>query len=83
MSLFRCFDILAGLSLFLSFLSLQVGAKNLKTAGIGLFLVLSCGVLVTYWVWVVYLKYGRMEMEASKEVSNLRVRLARRLVDRG
>ena len=32
------------------------------------FLVVSCGVLALYWVWVSYLRWGEGETEASKEV---------------
>ena len=31
-------------------------------------MVLSCGVLVTYWVWVGYLRFGLEESEASQEL---------------
>ena len=35
------------------------------------FLVVSCGVLALYWVWVSYLRWGEGETEASKEVGQL------------
>ena len=64
----RYFDISAGLSLLLSFTCLLLGAIRKSGAGLILFIVLSCGVLVTYWVWVGYLRYGQEEIEASQEL---------------
>ena len=35
-----------------------------------LFFVLSMAALLLYWLWFAYLKYGKQEIEASKEVGN-------------
>jgi hypothetical protein len=64
----RYFDIFAGLSLLLSFASLLLGAIRKSPAGLIVFIVLSCGVLVTYWVWLGYLRFGLEESEASQEL---------------
>ena len=64
----RYFDISAGLSLLLSFTCLLLGAIRKSGEGLIIFIVLSCGVLVTYWVWVGYLRYGLEESEASQEL---------------
>ena len=36
-----------------------------------MFFILSMAVLTLYWVWFAYLKYGKGESEASKEVNHL------------
>ena len=59
------------IGLLLSFTSLLLATKKYNPAGIRLFLVLSNGILGTYWGWMVYLRYARMENEASKEVGLL------------
>ena len=64
----RYFDISAGLSLLLSFAFLLLGAIRKSGAGLIIFIVLSCGVLVTYWVCVGYLRFGQEENEASQEL---------------
>ena len=40
--------------------------KNLQL--VGLYFTLTCGLLLLYWLWFIYLKYAVMETEASKEV---------------
>ena len=35
---------------------------------VGLYFTLTCGLLLLYWLWFIYLKYAVMETEASKEV---------------
>ena len=64
----RYFDISAGLSLLLSFTCLLLGAIRKSGAGLIIFIVLSCGVLVTYWVGLGYLRFGLEESEASQEL---------------
>ena len=64
----RYFDISAGLSLLLSFAFLLLGAIRKSGAGLIIFIVLSCGVLVTYWVWVGYLRFGQEESETIQEL---------------
>ena len=64
----RYFDISSGLSLLLSFTCLLLGAIRKSPAGVILFIVVSCGVLVTYWVGLGYLRFGLEESEASQEL---------------
>ena len=63
-------DILLGLSLILSHLVLCYGSVKERKAAITLFFILSISVLLLYWVWWGYLKYGKGESEASKEVTH-------------
>ena len=57
-----------GLCLLLSQLLLCYSAVKKKRDALTLFFILSMAVLVLYWVWFAYLKYGKGESEASKEV---------------
>ena len=61
-------DIILGLSLLLSHLVLSYGSSKEKKVLVTLFFIFSISVLVLYWVWFGYLKYGKGESEASKEV---------------
>ena len=49
-----------------AFLTLYWCRRSVR--GVRTFLVMSCGVLAMYWVWVSYLRWGEGETEASKEV---------------
>ena len=69
--IFRYVDISAGLVLFISFLSLHMGARKQVPVWFKLFFVLSSGMVGSYWVWMGYLRWGKRENEASKEVSLL------------
>ena len=64
----RYVDILLGLSLLLSHLC--YGSVHERRPTFTLFFILSMAVLVLYWAWFGYLKYGMGDEEASKEVSN-------------
>ena len=64
----RYVDIVLGLCLLLSQLLLCYSAVKKKRDALTLFFILSMAVLVLYWVWFAYLKYGKGESEASKEV---------------
>ena len=57
-----------GLCLLLSQLLLCYSAVKKKRDALTLFFILSMAVLVLYWIWFAYLKYGKGESEASKEV---------------
>ena len=59
---------LLGLSLLVSHLVLCYGATQERRDTVTMFFILSMAVLVLYWVWFAYLKYGVGESEASKEV---------------
>ena len=65
----RYADILLGLSLLLSHLVLCYGSVQEMKAALSLFFILSLSLLVLYWVWFSYLKYGKGESEAAEEVS--------------
>ena len=65
----RYVDIFLGLSLLLSHLVLCYGSSQERRAPLTLFLILSMASLTLYWVWFAYLKYGKGDGEASKEVS--------------
>jgi hypothetical protein len=39
-----------------------------ERAPLALFLILSLATLASYWLWFLYLKYLKVETEASKEV---------------
>ena len=55
----RYADILLGLSLLLSHLVLCYGSVQEMKAALSLFFILSLSLLVLYWVWFSYLKYGK------------------------
>ena len=61
-------DIVLGLCLLASQLLLCYSSVKKKRDSLTLFFILSMAVLVLYWVWFAYLKYGKEESEASKEV---------------
>ena len=65
----RYVSIFLGLSLLLSHLLLCYGSVQERRATVTLFFILSMAVLVLYWAWFGYLKYGMEDGEASKEVS--------------
>ena len=65
----RYVSIFLGLSLLLSHLLLCYGSVQERRATVTLFFILSMAVLVLYWAWFGYLKYGMGEREASKEVT--------------
>ena len=60
-----------GLSLLLSHLLLSYGSVQERRATVTLFFILSMAVLVLYWAWFGYLKYGMGDGEASKEVTSI------------
>ena len=64
----RYVDILLGVCLLISQVLLCYSAAKKKRDSLTLFFILSMAVLVLYWVWFAYLKYGKGESEASKEV---------------
>ena len=66
----RYVDILLGLSLLLSLISLEYGSVTGLRPPLALFLVLSLATLASYWLWFLYLKHLKMESEASKEVTS-------------
>ena len=68
---FRYVDMILGLSLLLSHLLLCYGSVQERRAAVTLFFILSMAVLVLYWAWAGYLKYGVGDGEASKEVNYL------------
>ena len=57
-----------GVCLLISQVLLCYSAAKKKRDSLTLFFILSMAVLVLYWVWFAYLKYGKGESEASKEV---------------
>ena len=61
-------DIVLGLCLLASQLLLCYSSVKKKRDSLTLFFILSMAVLVLYWVWFAYLKHGKEESEASKEV---------------
>ena len=61
-------DIVPGLGLLASQILLCYSSVKKKRDTLTLFFILSMAVLVLYWVWFAYLKYGKGESEASKEV---------------
>ena len=63
-------DILLGLGLLASQVLLCYSSIKRRRETLTLFFILSMAVLVLYWVWFAYLKYGKEESEASKEVGN-------------
>ena len=77
-SVSRYVDIVLGVCLLLSQLLLCYSAVKKKRDTLTLFFILSMAVLVLYWVWFAYLKYGKGESEASKEVILARVWLLAR-----
>ena len=64
----RYVDICLGLSLLLSHLLLSYGSVQERRHTVMIACILSMAVLVLYWLWFAYLKYGKGESEASKEV---------------
>ena len=74
-----------GLSMLVSLVSLEYGSMSGERAPLALFLILrylwfpfslqkfdpllSLATIAGYWLWFLYLKYLKMESEASKEVS--------------
>ena len=46
------------------------GSVRRRRHSLTLFFVLSMAALLLYWLWFAYLKYGKQESEASKEVGN-------------
>ena len=65
----RYVSIFLGLSLLLSHLLLCYGSVQERRATVTLFFILSMAVLVLYWAWFGYLKYGMGDGEVSKEVN--------------
>jgi len=63
----RYLDILMGLSMLVSLVSLEYGSMSGERAPLALFLILSLATIAGYWLWFLYLKYLKMESEASKE----------------
>jgi len=63
----RYLDILMGLSMLVSLVSLEYGSMSGEKAPLALFLILSLATIAGYWLWFLYLKYLKMENEASKE----------------
>ena len=61
-------DILLGLCLLTSLVSLEYGSMTGERPPLTLFLILSLATMAVYWLWFLYLKYAKMESEASKEV---------------
>ena len=45
------------------------GSVRRRRHSLTLFFVLSMAALLLYWLWFAYLKYGKQESEASKEVN--------------
>ena len=64
----RYVDILLGCLSLLSLVSLEYGAANQERRKIRFFIIVSCGVVLLYWGWFIYLKHGLREREASEEV---------------
>ena len=62
-------DILLGCLSLLSLVSLEYGAANQERRKILFFIIVSCGVVLLYWCWFIYLKHGLREREASEEVT--------------
>ena len=69
----RYVDILLGLCLLASQVLLCYSSIKRRRETLTLFFILSMAVLVLYWVWFAYLKYGKEESEASKEVRYLKM----------
>jgi len=63
----RYMDICMGLSLLVSLVSLEYGSMSSERGPLALFLILSLATIAGYWLWFLYLKYLKMESEASKE----------------
>jgi len=63
----RYMDICMGLSLLVSLVSLEYGSMSGERGPLALFLILSLATIAGYWLWFLYLKYLKMESEASKE----------------
>ena len=61
-------DILLGLCLLTSLVSLEYGSMTGERPPLALFLILSLATMAVFWLWFLYLKYAKMESEASKEV---------------
>ena len=61
-------DILLGLCLLTSLVSLEYGSMTGERPPLALFLILSLATMAVYWLWFLYLKYAKMESEAAKEV---------------
>ena len=61
-------DILLGLCLLTSLVSLEYGSMTGERPPLALFLILSLATMAVFWLWFLYLKYAKMESEAAKEV---------------
>ena len=66
--LLRYVDIVLGLCLLVSQVLLCYSSAKKRRETLTVFFILSMAVLTLYWVWFAYLKYGKGESEASKEV---------------
>ena len=64
----RYMDILLGLCLLTSLVSLEYGSMTGERPPLALFLILSLATMAVFWLWFLYLKYAKMESEAAKEV---------------
>ena len=64
----RYMDIPLGLILLTSLVSLEYGSMTGERPPLALFLILSLATMAVFWLWFLYLKYAKMESEASKEV---------------
>ena len=64
----RYVDIVLGLGMLGAQLLLCHGSVRRRRHSLTLFFVLSMAALLLYWLWFAYLKYGKQESEASKEV---------------
>ena len=70
----RYVDIVLGLGMLGAQLLLCHGSVRRRRDSLTLFFVLSMAALLLYWLWFAYLKYGKQEIEASKEVGNAMVK---------
>ena len=82
-----------GLSMLVSLVSLEYGSMSGERAPLALFLILryvwllppffypllSLATIAGYWLWFLYLKYLKMESEASKEVNFKMLRMRSKL----
>lgn len=60
---------MTGLVVVVASCCLLVAARTSRPGPLRLSLVLSLAALLLYWTWLVYLRWGRMDTEASNEVS--------------
>jgi len=64
----RYVDIFSGICMLSSHGCLGLGSTRKNSQFVGLYFTLTFGLVIIYWLWFIYLKYGICETEASKEV---------------